>query len=76
LNLAYVAVGRFDAFWALSTKAWDIAAGILLVAEAGGMVTEPDGSPLGLDAPHPVASATAQLHRQFCALLQSADRVS
>ena len=36
LNLAYVAAGRFDAFWAMTTKPWDVAAGILLVRGGGG----------------------------------------
>ncbi len=40
LDLAYVAAGRFDAFWELNLKPWDIAAGILLVREAGGTVHE------------------------------------
>ncbi len=72
LNLCYVAAGRLDAFWALSTKAWDVAAGVLLVEEAGGVVTRLDGGPLALDLPHPVASATRPLHEQFRILLQSA----
>lgn len=72
LNLCYVAAGRFDAFWALSTKAWDVAAGMLLVEEAGGVSTRMDGGVVELDAPHPVTSATPELHRQFCELLQSA----
>jgi myo-inositol-1(or 4)-monophosphatase len=38
LNLAYVACGRFDAFWGADLKPWDIAAGMLLVQEAGGLV--------------------------------------
>jgi myo-inositol-1(or 4)-monophosphatase len=72
LNLSYVAAGRLDAFWALSTKAWDVAAGVLLVEEAGGVVTRLDGDPLGLELPHPVASATRPLHAQFRNLLQNA----
>ena len=43
LDLAYVAAGRFDAFWERNLSAWDIAAGAVLVREAGGVVTEPDG---------------------------------
>jgi myo-inositol-1(or 4)-monophosphatase len=70
LNLCYVAAGRFDAFWAMSTKAWDVAAGMLLVLEAGGIVTSLSGRPLDLAQPHPVASATAALHGPFRALLQ------
>jgi myo-inositol-1(or 4)-monophosphatase len=45
LDLADVAAGRFDAFWELRLAPWDIAAGILLVREAGGIVTTLDGAP-------------------------------
>jgi myo-inositol-1(or 4)-monophosphatase len=48
LDLAFVAAGRFDAFWELDLKAWDIAAGALLVREAGGTVTAIDGAALDL----------------------------
>ena len=40
LDLAWVAAGRFDGFWERGLKPWDIAAGIVLVREAGGMATE------------------------------------
>ncbi|MEC8427943.1 MAG: inositol monophosphatase family protein [Pseudomonadota bacterium] len=40
LDLAYVAAGRFDGFWEMNLKSWDIAAGLLLVKEAGGMVSD------------------------------------
>ena len=43
LDLAYVAAGRLDGFWQLGLSPWDIAAGALLVQEAGGIVTEPSG---------------------------------
>lgn len=43
LDLAYIAAGRLDAFWDRNIKAWDVAAGVLLVREAGGMVTELNG---------------------------------
>ncbi|MEO1029180.1 MAG: inositol monophosphatase family protein [Pseudomonadota bacterium] len=43
LDLAYVAAGRFDGFWERDLKAWDVAAGIVLVREAGGIVSEIDG---------------------------------
>ncbi len=76
LNLCYVAAGRFDAFWAMSTKAWDIAAGVLIVEEAGGVVTRLDGGPLDMIGPHPVASATQDLHEQFRNLLQNATSAS
>lgn len=43
LDLAYVAAGRLDGFWEFGLKVWDIAAGILLVKEAGGMICDPTG---------------------------------
>ncbi len=45
LDLAYVAAGRVDAFWDRNLKPWDTAAGALIVAEAGGIVTDLDGRP-------------------------------
>jgi myo-inositol-1(or 4)-monophosphatase len=45
LNLAYVAAGRFDGFWAFDNNAWDVAAGVVLIREAGGLVTALDGGP-------------------------------
>ncbi len=44
LDLADVACGRFDAFWELSLSSWDVAAGMLLIREAGGVVTDLDGN--------------------------------
>ncbi|MDX1963360.1 MAG: inositol monophosphatase family protein [Pirellulales bacterium] len=64
LNLAYVACGRFDAYWARETKAWDVAAGLLLVQEAGGVITGFDGGPPRLDKPRYVACGTAALHEE------------
>ncbi|HYL60278.1 MAG TPA: inositol monophosphatase family protein, partial [Candidatus Acidoferrales bacterium] len=48
LDLAYVAAGRTDGFWEFGLKAWDVAAGALIVEEARGRVTNLDGSPLDL----------------------------
>ena len=45
LDLADVACGRFDAFWELRVAPWDVAAGILLIREAGGIVTDLSGAP-------------------------------
>jgi myo-inositol-1(or 4)-monophosphatase len=45
LDLAWVAAGRYDGYWERDLQAWDIAAGALLVAEAGGKVTDADGGP-------------------------------
>ncbi|HEV3203905.1 MAG TPA: inositol monophosphatase family protein [Gemmataceae bacterium] len=44
LNLAYVAAGRFDGFWGFGNQPWDVAAGVVLVREAGGTATNLDGS--------------------------------
>lgn len=44
LDLAYVAAGRLDGFWEFGLEEWDMAAGVLLIQEAGGMVSAPDGS--------------------------------
>jgi len=56
LDLAYVACGRFDGFWEIKLKPWDMAAGALLVAEAGGRVTGLDGGAFVLDTPGIVAT--------------------
>ncbi|MDY6784984.1 MAG: inositol monophosphatase family protein [Cyanobacteriota bacterium] len=50
LDLAAVACGRYDGYWERGIKPWDIAAGVVLVEEAGGKVTAYDGSPLQLDS--------------------------
>jgi len=49
LDLAYVAAGRFDGFWEVQLNPWDVAAGVLLVREAGGRVTQYDDSPYNLN---------------------------
>ena len=59
LDMAYVAAGRFDAFWEDSLKPWDVAAASLLVEEAGGVVTGTDGSPFRVRSGHVLASAPA-----------------
>lgn len=71
LDLAYVAAGRLDAFWERGLNSWDIAAGILLIREAGGYVSDADG---GAD---PLATGTIccgneAIQRQLLALLRKA----
>jgi myo-inositol-1(or 4)-monophosphatase len=56
LDMAYVAAGRFDAFWEDNLKPWDVAAASLLVEEAGGLVTGTDGSPFRVRAGHVLAA--------------------
>jgi myo-inositol-1(or 4)-monophosphatase len=56
LDLAYVATGRLDAFWEFNLNPWDTAAGILLVTEAGGRVSDFAGGPFRLDSRETLAS--------------------
>jgi len=56
LYLAWMAAGRLDGYWELRLGAWDVAAGSLLVEEAGGCITDLTGGALNLDAPSLVAS--------------------
>jgi myo-inositol-1(or 4)-monophosphatase len=67
-SLAYVAAGRFDAYWERKAHAWDVAAGALLVREAGGRVTGGAGQPFDVDEPTIVAS-NGRIHRRVVALL-------
>ncbi|MGE0118213.1 MAG: inositol monophosphatase family protein [Dongiaceae bacterium] len=73
LDLAYVAAGRYEAFWEDSLSPWDIAAGIVLVREAGGSVSEIDG---GADmlASGSTLAANTHLHAAIGKLLRSAVR--
>lgn len=71
LDLAYVAAGRLDAYWEGGLCSWDIAAGILLVQEAGGIITNIEGASVNLDECD-VLCANAKLHRQFLQLLKKA----
>jgi myo-inositol-1(or 4)-monophosphatase len=68
LDLAYVAAGRFDGFWELKLKPWDMAAGTLLVEEAGGRISLPSGQPFTLKDRDIVASNGA-IHDQMLNLL-------
>ncbi|MEN7343491.1 MAG: inositol monophosphatase family protein [Pseudomonadota bacterium] len=52
IDLAYVAAGRLDGFWEFGLKPWDVAAGALLIREAGGIVSGVDGSEKFMDAGH------------------------
>ncbi|HPL63520.1 MAG: inositol monophosphatase family protein [Syntrophales bacterium] len=64
LDLAYTACGRFDGFWELKLKPWDTAAGCLLLAEAGGKITDLDGNEHRMDSAHIVAS-NGMIHDQM-----------
>lgn len=65
LNLCGVACGRVDAFWSTSLHPWDMAAGVLLVREAGGEVTRTDGSPFDVNLPDLLATNGNPLHAEL-----------
>jgi len=74
LDLAYVAAGRFDGFWELKLNPWDIAAGWLLVEEAGGIVTDMGGNNYFLESPSILAS-NGRIHKEMMAVLESASSI-
>ena len=71
LDLAFVAAGRLDAYWERNLSPWDMAAGILLVREAGGFVTDLDGQEAMLTKGDIIAG-NEPIHRDVLALLKSA----
>ena len=70
LDLAYVACGRVDGYWEAGLKAWDTAAGSLLVREAGGLVADFDGNQEFLDNGNIVA-ANQRMFNELLALVKS-----
>ncbi len=69
IDMAYVACGRFDGFWEEGLNPWDVAAGKLLIEEAGGMVTYYDGSPFSIYAP-PICASNGGIHGQMLEVLR------
>lgn len=65
LSLAYVAAGRLDAYWGATLQPWDIAAGSLLVEEAGGRVTQQDGSHNPAFEPCSVLATNSLIHDEM-----------
>lgn len=70
LNLAYVAAGRMEGFWDVSLSSWDVAAGILLVQEAGGVVTKLYGEPDPLSEPLSILAANPNIHPLMLEILR------
>ena len=73
LDLCHVADGRFDGFWELGLAPWDIAAGTLIVREAGGVVTSTTGDE-DVRAAGPIVAGNASIHLQLLELLDAAGR--
>ena len=70
LDLSYVAAGRFDGFWELSLKPWDVAAGALICEEAGVTVTDIQGKADFISAPQSILAATPGIHAMMLAELR------
>ena len=75
LDICYVAAGRADAFWELRLNAWDVAAAMLVVQEAGGTVTGPDGSPYRWEHDALVAS-NGHVHAQLLERIDLGDAIA
>jgi len=68
IDMAYVACGRFDGFWEEGLNPWDMAAGVLLIEEAGGQVSGYDGSAFSIYSP-PVVASNGMIHSQMIDVL-------
>ncbi len=75
IDLAWIAAGRFDAFWELHLSPWDIAAGILLVREAGGIITAIDGMPATIET-SPLVAGNPTMHAWLLDVLRDADNAA
>jgi myo-inositol-1(or 4)-monophosphatase len=73
LDLCSVACGRFEAFWEFGLNSWDTAAGVLLVEEAGGRVTDMDGGPYHLGGPQMLAT-NGRIHGEMQEVASIAER--
>lgn len=73
LDLCHVAAGRADGMFEHILNPWDIAAGVLLIEEAGGRVTDMDGAPIRLDRATPVMASNGKIHDELRALLVKFD---
>ncbi len=69
IDLAYVAAGRLDGFWELILNSWDVAAGILLITEAGGEVTDKEGQPFQMRQQVSIAASNGRIHGAMLAVL-------
>lgn len=68
IDMAYVACGRFDGFWEEGLNPWDVAAGVLLIEEAGGYVSYYDDSPFNIYTP-PVCASNGLIHSEMLKVL-------
>jgi len=71
IDLAYVAAGRLDFFWEFGLKPWDVAAGTLLVSEAGGRVSDMHGAPHSVTASDNILADNGALHEEVLAMMSA-----
>jgi myo-inositol-1(or 4)-monophosphatase len=70
LDMANVAAGRLDGYWEFKLNSWDIAAGVLLVQEAGGTVTLIEGTPFVLSSPVSLVASNGRIHPKMLEILR------
>jgi myo-inositol-1(or 4)-monophosphatase len=70
LDFAYLAAGRLDGFWEMTLSPWDIAAGVILIREAGGRITDFFGGDSYLETGHVVATNNRDFHDWMCKVIQ------
>jgi len=73
LDLAYVAAGRLDGFWEIGLSPWDMAAGVLIVEESGGLITDFAGNPWTV-VTRDIVAANLTLHAALLEAIRRADR--
>lgn len=71
LDLAYLACGRIDGFWEYNLNVWDIAAGVLILKEAGGALTDTSGSDTHMETGNICAACDENIHRALLDLIES-----
>lgn len=75
LDLCYVAAGRFDGYWELLLKPWDLAAGSLICQEAGGIITDLNGGPGFLQQPCSLIAANKVIHQRLLASIRNTQQL-
>ncbi len=74
IDLAYVAAGRLDGYWEFRLRSWDVAAGVLLVGEAGGAVTQTDGQGFQLMSQVSLLASNGHIHDPMLAVLKEVNK--
>lgn len=69
LDLCYIAAGRTDGYFEYNLKPWDYAAGIIILREAGGTVTDLNGDEPSYERPSDIAASNGKIHKQLCDII-------